>query len=253
METNLLANSKVFLKKNVSTILTCIGGVGVVTSTVMAAKATPKALRRLEQAEEVKGGDLTNLEKIQVAGPAYIPTILVCTSTLVCVFGANILNKRQQAALVSAYAFLDNTYKDYKKKANELYGEEADNHIREELSKDKYEESDIPEDDGQQLFFDEFSGRFFRSTLEKVQRAEYRLNRDLVMRDWATINEFYELIDLPPVDGGDNIGWSTCMNEQAYWQTWVDFSNLKTVTDDGSEYYILRIYQEPMMDFGDFL
>lgn len=250
---NALQVSKRFMKRNAPTILTYAGGAGVIVTTVMAVKATPKALRILEQAEANKGEELTVIEKVKVAGPVYIPTALMGIGTLACVFGANVLNKRNQASLASAYALLDNSYKEYKKKVTELYGEDANDNVKNEIAKDKYEENEVQRIPEKELFFDEFSGRFFNSTLEAVQRAEYEINRDLVMRDWATINEFYDYLKIPHVDGGDIIGWSTPMNGEMYWQTWVDFSNVKMVDDDGLEYYIVRMFQEPMPDFEDFI
>ena len=250
---NLLNSSKTFVKKNGSTILTCMGGVGVVATSVMAVKATPKALLILEEAEKEKGEELTTIEKIQVAMPAYIPSVLVGVSTIACIFGANALNKRQQASLMSAYALISNSYTEYKEKVKELYGSEGEEQVIREIAKDKYEETDVQRENGTALFYDEFSGRFFNSTLENVLKAQYAINRDLVMRDWATINEFYGYLNVPAVDGGDIIGWSTTMNGEMYWQTWVDFSNVKMVDDDGLEYYILRMYQEPMPDFEDFI
>ena len=58
----MLFKSKMFLKSNSSTILTCIGGVGVVATVVTAVKATPKALIRIEEAKEEKGEELTKKE-----------------------------------------------------------------------------------------------------------------------------------------------------------------------------------------------
>lgn len=225
----------------------------MVTTSVMAVKATPKALLLLEEAKKKKGEKLTNLEKVKVAGPAYIPAALVGVSTIACIFGANALNKHQQASLMSAYAMLDTSYKEYRAKVKDLYGDDADTEVRNDIAKDKYEEADIQRVEGFDLFFDEFSGRFFKSTLAEVQRAEYEINRDLNLRDWATINEFYDYLKIPHVDAGDIIGWSTPMNGEMYWQTWVDFSNVKMVDDDGLEYYIVRMFQEPMPDFEDFI
>ena len=62
---------------------------------------------------------------------------------MTCIFGSNVLNKRQQASLASAYALLDTSFKEYKKKVIDLYNEEADIEIRNEIAKDKYEENDI--------------------------------------------------------------------------------------------------------------
>ena len=249
---NLLSKSQLYLKRNAPTILTCVGGAGVVATAVTAVKATPKAMLLLQQAEEVKGGSLTNLEKFRIAGPVYIPSVLIGVSTLACVFGANALNKRQQAALMSAYAMIDNSYKEYKKKVKELYGDEAASEVTAKVAEDKYNEENV-KGEGKDLFYDEFSGRFFRSTIEEVQRAEYEVNRDLVMRDWVTINDFYDYLNLPKVDSGDNIGWTRDMNMEMYWQTWIDFSNRKTVADDGKEYYIVTMFQEPMLDFEDYI
>lgn len=235
-----------------STVLTCIGGVGVVATAVTASKATPKALAYLERAKEEKGADLTPLEKFKIAGPVYIPSVLIGAATLACIFGANALNKKQQASLMSAYALLDNSYKEYKAKVKDIYGEEGVQTIREKIAKNKYEEEKTAADDGRLLFYDEFSGRFFRSTMEKVRWAEYEVNRDLVMRGWACINDFYEYLNVPLLDSGYDLGWTPAMNSQDYWQEWVDFSNAKSVMDDGTEYYIITMFQEPRLNFADF-
>ena len=51
----MLDRSKLYLKNNASTILTCVGAVGVVATTVSAVKATPKAMRLLDNAKKEKG------------------------------------------------------------------------------------------------------------------------------------------------------------------------------------------------------
>ena len=168
-------NSTQLMKKlcdNSSTILTCIGAIGVIATTVMAVKATPKAVEILRDAEEEKGEKLTKFEVVNVAGPIYIPTVLTGVSTIACIFGANILNKRNQAALMSAYALLDNSYKEYMKKTEELYGDEADAQVKEELAKENYvEDVDIPEEE--ELFFDFKTMRFFHGFMDDiVQKVE---------------------------------------------------------------------------------
>ena len=196
-----IRQSQLFFKRNGATILTCVGAAGVVATTIMAVKATPTALVLLEQAEEEKGEELTGLEKVIVAGPAYIPTMITGASTIACIFGANVLNKHQQAALMSAYALLDNSYKDYKNKVEELYGEEANDRIRAEIAKDHYEEDDISlEDEDKQLFYDQFSERYFESTMADVIKAEYELNKMINVGFGAYLNYFYELLKIPTVD-----------------------------------------------------
>lgn len=248
----LLSNSKLFFKRNGATILTCVGGVGVVGTVMLAVKATPKAVSLLQEAKEEKGEELTKLEKVKVAGPVYIPTVVVGTATLVCIFGANILNKKQQANLASAYALLDTSYKEYKKKVQDMYGGEAANQIKAELAKDKYENVDIEVSDDEILFYDEFSERYFTATKLKVKEAEYRLNRDLAMRDWAYLNDWYEHLGVDPVEYGEELGWSSGGNSEMYWQAWIDFNHHKVTMDDGLECIIVSFFSEPYMNFEDY-
>ena len=123
-------NVQRFIKRNASTILTCLGAVGVVSTAVMAVKATPKAMSLIDDAMEEKGDKLTTWEKIVVAGPTYAPAVITGAATIACIFGSNVISKHQQASLMGAYALLDNSYKEYKKKVDELYGEEAGEHVR---------------------------------------------------------------------------------------------------------------------------
>lgn len=244
-----LGKSRLFLKRNGSTILTCAGGVGVVATSVMAVKATPKALYLLEQAREEKGEDLTKMEAVQVAGSVYIPSIIMGVSTIACIFGANVMNKRQQAALMSAYAMLDNSYKEYKKKVQELYGEDADRMVKDSIAKDKYEREDIVVDDGMRLFYDEFSGRYFESTTEDVIRAEYDLNRELASHNAVYLNRFYELLGIEETEAGKTLGWSSGILSEMYWAYWIEFDHTKVTMDDGLECYIISTRYEPVVDF----
>lgn len=248
----LVHRTKLFVGRNGSTILTCMAGVGLIATAVLTAKATPKAMTRVDNARDEKGEELTKLEKVIAAAPAYIPPIITGTATLACMFGATTLSKRQQASLISAYALVDNSYKEYKKKVEELYGEGADDNVKSEIAKDKYKESELEPEDGMKLFYDEFSGRYFESSIEKVKEAEYNINRDLSMRDYATLNEFYDYLGLIPIDGGDDLGWSTGMNHDHYWQSWIDFAHHKTVMDDGLEVIIVTMFNEPMLGWYEY-
>lgn len=249
---NLVSKSQLFLKRNSSTILTCVGAAGVIATTVTAVKATPKALLLLDNAKEEKGENLTKLETIKIAGPAYVPTVLLGAGTLACVFGANILNKRGQASLMSAYALVDSAYKDYKNKVDELYGEEAGAKVRSEIAKDKYEENPVViVEDGNRLYYDYYSERYFEARPYDVQKAEYEINRTLMMDDAAYLNDWYRALGLESLDHGDDFGWSTCANMDAYWQTWIDFHHEKVVMDDGLECIIITFMQDPFPDFDE--
>lgn len=248
----LMHSSKLFMKRNASTILTCMGGAGVVVTAIMAVKATPKALERLDEAKKEKGEDLTKMEAVRATGVVYIPSAMVGMATIACVFGANTLNKRQQAALMSAYALLDSSYKEYKNKVIEMQGEEFDKEVRTEVAKDHYKDADIQnEDDGKQLFYDEYSHRYFRASNETILSAEYAINKVLTEDCYASLNELYDLFEIDKIDGGDVVGWSSAQMFDMYWSSWIDFYHEKVEMEDGMECFIIH-YTEPMIDFEDY-
>lgn len=246
---NFVNGSMIFIKKHSSTILAITSVVGVVATSVTTAKATLKASKILKDAEEKK--ELTNAEKIKIAAPSYIFPIVLGASTIACIFGANILNKRQQTALVSAYALLDNSYKRYKNKVKELYGEEVHNNVIDSIAKEdvkdvyinapgvisnyhnQLEDEDMTEN---RLFYDEFSGRYFETSIEKVLLAEYHLNRNFILRGCAPLNEFYEFLGLEPTDYGDVLGWT--VYEEIFW---IDFNHRKAIIGDDLECYIIEM------------
>lgn len=249
----LLINSRIFLKRNASTILTCVGAVGVVATAVTAVQATPKAMKLIEEKKVEKGGELTKWEITQVAAPVYIPSLLIGAGTLGCIFGAQILNKRTQAHLTSAYALLSQTHKTYRKKTIDIYGEDADQKINEEIAKDQYEEEDIQlEDPEKKLFYDLFSKQYFESTEANVLEAQYLLNRSLSIRGYASAKEYYDFLGIPSVDCGEELGWSTGMNLDYYWQEWVDFPQQHTIMEDNLECTIIYMAQEPRLEWQEY-
>ena len=246
--------NKQFWHRNGSTILTVLGGVGVVVTSILAVKATPKAMRLIEEAKEEKGEELTKWEIVQSAGPAYLPSLVMGTATIACIFGANVIGRRQQAALASAYALLDQTHKEYKRKVVDVYGSGVDQKVRTEIAKDHYDEEEFEdeyeEDDSKILFYDQFSRRYFRSTMEEVLKAEYNTNCQLAVNTGVYLNEFYEFLDLSPITAGRKLGWSTGILESHYWASWIEFDHEKFETDDGLEGYIIQMRYEPVIDFA---
>lgn len=104
------------LKKASPTILTCIGAAGVVATAVLAVKATPKA-DSLIKADSRRNHDgdpyaATKLEAVKSCWKCYIPAAATGVATIICIFGANTLNKKQQASLASAYALVNRSYPD---------------------------------------------------------------------------------------------------------------------------------------------
>lgn len=247
-----------FIKKNAPTILTCIGAAGVVATTVMAVKETPKALSLLEDAEEEKGEELTKWEKVKIAGSVYIPSIITGAATIVCIFGSNVISKRQQATLTTAYALLDNSYKEYKKKVDEVYGEDAGKNIRGEIAKDKYTGDCKLIDDDKELFYDFYSGRYFESTKEAVMWAQYETNRAMFVNGAVSLNEYYFFLGLEKKPEYELLGWSCGQIEEMYWHPWIEFNHEEITIDEESEYSegiectIIYLPMEPFMNYLDY-
>ena len=246
----LYQTSRIFLKRNSATILTCIGSAGVIGTAVLAVKATPKAMESIKTAKEEKE-DLTILDVIRVAGPAYIPAGVVGLSTITCIFGANIINKKQQASLVSAYALLDRSYKEYRSKVKSLLGEDSDNQIIQEIVKDRSNEEDIKHTDGKMLFYEINSDTFFESTIKDVLSAEYHFNRNFVLRTYACLNELLDFLGVENIAGGNTIGWSIEAGEVFYGYSWIDFYHEDIVLEDGRKCCIIKTPFPPTADYID--
>ena len=235
------------LRRNSSTILTCIGAVGVVVTVVMAVRATPKALKLLDETKDKKGEELTTLEVIKTAAPVYIPPVIIGVSTLACLFGANVLNQKNQASLVSAYALLDNYHKEYRKTLIRLHGEEADIEIRNEMARAHcgYHHIGLDVPDGKFVFYDEISGESITCYEREIMDAEYHLNRNFTMRGYASLNEFYMFLGLPETDFGEELGWSM---SDGY--SWIDFEHRLISQDDGgTEIYSIDMVFPPTSDY----
>lgn len=246
-----MKKSKVFLRKHSSTILTVFGAVGVVATTVLAVKGTPKALELLENAKEEKGGELTALETVKTAWKPYVPAAITGVSTIACICGINVLGKKSQASLMSAYALLDRSYKEYREKVTEVYGEDSDINVKQEIVKAKYHnnEDDFELEEDEELFFDYEGVRWFKSTVEKVREAEYKFNQNLTMSGFACINEFYDILGIDRTEVGYQLGWSTVTNDDIYGLSSFHVQLEKTEMEGGMECWIMTYPCPPTLDY----
>lgn len=249
---NFFRRPKLFFKNNASTLLTFIGAGGVVFTSVLAVKATPKAMRMLDRAQTEKGEPLTKMEVVKVAGPAYIPAIVTGTSTIACIFGANALNKRSQAALTSAYALLDSSYKQYRTKVAELYGEDSDNRVKEAIAKDTCPKEYVSSYDDLCLFYDSISMRYFETTIEAVQRAEHELNKKLLATGYASVNDLCEFLGISKVDFGDRLGWTTYDRGRISGCPFIEFYHHEVELETGLICRMIDAVTEPTFDYLDY-
>lgn len=198
-------------------ILTGIGIAGMVTTTVMAVKATPKALDLMAEIKEYHEEDtdkkaLAKDVLLKVA-PVYIPAVILGTLSVSCLIGANSVNLKRNAALATAYTLSESALKDYRGKVIETLGEKKDQAVRDAIAKDKVDQNPVVDkeviitNNGETLCLDTLSGRYFKSDIEKLKRAENELNRQMLRDDYISLNEFYDEIGLSNTKIGETVGW----------------------------------------------
>lgn len=238
---------KNIIKDNSSTILTCIGAIGVVATGIMSARDTIKASKLIEKKrEETEQLDLK--DKIKLATPCYIPTFITGAISIGCIFGSNAINKKLQTALASSLALVTESYKEYREETKELYGEESDRKIRENIIKRHNNTEDVSNIEKKVNFFDYYSLNFFESTLKEVEDAERILNERLQEYGYVSLKDFYMLLGIDTLDTDDLLGWST--NAGAlYGYDKIYFSNEKTITKDGTELYTIYLHTDPTNDY----
>ena len=216
-------------------LLSVLGGVGVIATGIGVAKETPKANERILRAKEKKERELTKLETIQVLLPSYKWSLVIGGSSILCILGSAVLNKRQQASLSSAVAMSTAYLNKYKDKVKAIYGKIADEEIEDAIKEDKPRE--LPEE---VRFYDLSSAQFITRTREEVLQAEYMLNRHYILCGEATLNDWYKYMDMDSADHGDDLMWCPMGDNDE----WIEFVHHQKEDKDGI-YIEIEIQTEP--------
>lgn len=213
--TKFINGVKTTLDKNSPAILTGIGITGMLTTTVLAVRATPKALSLIDQAENEKCDDLTALETVKAAWKPYIPAIIAGTVSTACLIGANSVNARRNAALATAYKLSETALIDYRSKVIETIGEKKEQVIKEKVDKERIEKNPVSKNEvfitsnnGNTLCYDVISGRYFKSDIERLKRVENELNKRMLNEMYISLNEFYNELGLQCTSLGNELGWN---------------------------------------------
>ena len=229
-----------FFHKHGGTILTFLSSVGVIGTAYLSGKASIKADKKLK--ELGKEPDLK--QKAKVLAPIYAPTAAVGAATILCMFGANSLSRKQQASMLAAGALMEQTYKKYRDKAEEFLG---DNFVEKEAAKNIPDE--VEPEDGKKLYYynyledgeipeHRYNG-YFNAIPEQVWDAKYELNRTFRFRcahsknGYVTLNEFFKLLGREPIECGDNLGWSEDLATEYYGYIWIDIKIDEVTLEDG--------------------
>ena len=244
---------KVELKaiKHSPEILAGVGVVGVVGSLVMACKATTKLSDILEDSKEQldkikevaadpayeekysrddakKDTTITYVQTAMKVTKLYAPSVILCASSLGCLLASNNILKKRNAALSAAYMTVDKSFKEYRKRVADRFGEEVEKEIRynikaEEITKVDENGNEVTETvkvmdgtDDPNSYSD--YARFFDESCAAWQNdAEYNLtflkaqqqyaNDLLKARGRLFLNEVYRMLGIDETKAGQVVGW----------------------------------------------
>ena len=242
---------KVELKaiKHSPEILAGVGVVGVVGSLVLACKATTKLSDILEESKEQldkikevavdpayeekysqddakKDTTITYVQTAMKVTKLYAPSVILCAGSLGCLLASNNMLKKRNAALSAAYMTIDKSFKEYRKRVADRFGDEVEKEIRYNIKAAEVvtgvDENGKPVTETIKQVDDPNSysdyARFFDESCAAWQNdAEYNLtflkaqqqyaNDLLKARGRLFLNEVYRMLGIDETKAGQVVGW----------------------------------------------
>ena len=231
-------------------ILTGIGITGMIGATFMAVKATPKALYLIEtKKEESEVEELTSVETIKTCWKCYIPAALTTVVSAACLIGASTVSAKRNAALATAYSISEAALREYQEKVVEVIGEKKEKAVRDAVAKDQIERDPVTKSEvviidsnSNTLCYEPLSGRYFKSTIDKIKKAEIKLDRQMIQEMYVSLNDFYWEIGLDGTDLGDKMGWNLSKG-------YMDLSFSSQLADDGTPCAVIVYGIPPVYDY----
>lgn len=240
--------------KNSPAILTGIAVVGVVTTAVLAWKASPKAHKIIEEHKErvdSLGGDVSEEEKrqetvevIKEMAPVVAPPVVMGAVTAACIIGSNRISTKRIAALSTAYALAEKGFSEYQDKIQDMLGERKEKKVTEAIAEDHLANhpvsatSVINTGRGNVLFYDDASDRYFTSSIDAVSRAIKTISDRQELEEWIELNELYFELDLNATATGDILGFKRSDGK-------IDIGDISKIADDGTPCRVLKFELKP--------
>lgn len=263
-----IRGGKISISKHSPEILTGIGIAGMITTTFLAVRATPKALELIEdkkdelnnkQIEERldKNGDLRDYKEItklkfpdlfKATWKCYVPAAVTSVASIACLVGASSVHIKRNAVLATAYQLSETALTEYKEKVIETIGEKKEEVIRDKVNKDRIEKNPVSKnnviitDKGNTLCYDHMSGRYFKSDIDKINKAVNVINNRILHDFYASLNDLYSELGLYTVSLGDKLGWNSDMGLIE-----VEFSS--QLADDGTPCLVMDFNKAPKYDY----
>lgn len=208
-------NAGVSIRKHSPAIMTAIGIAGMTTTVILAVKATPKALEKIEEKKNEKWVDkLTPVDTVKATWKCYIPAAITGVTSAACLIGANTVGAKRNAALAAAYKLSETALAEYREKVVETFGEKKDQLIREKVADKHVKENPVTQNNviftgnGDSQCLDLMSGQYFLSNIDKVKKAENEINKQMLEDGYVSLNDFYDYLNIDHTGFGDLLGWN---------------------------------------------
>lgn len=249
MESNLFVAVKSELTKHSPEILIGLGVAGLLGTTILAVRETPKVLKLLDKKkEELDVEKLSVKDTVKTVWKNYIPCAVLAVTSVACIVGASNISARRNAALAAAYAIGNKAFSDYKEEVINLLGEEKEKEIKEKVADRLLKENPVTSkeviitDNNEHLCYDEITGRYFKSSQNKIKEAQNVINDRLRDEMWVSLNDLYYELGLPNVRVGDDLGWNV---DDGY----LDIILSSRIAEDGTPCLTLDYAVGPRYDY----
>lgn len=214
------------LKDNSPAILAGVAVSGVVATTVLAVRVTPRAVDAIyeERMNKIKNGYvnteggspdyITKLEILKVTWKFYIPAAAVGAATITAIILSNRVSARRAALMAAGYSLLNENFVEYREKIVETLGKAKEQKARDEIQQDHVSNNPppadlIPRESDEVLFRNDADGRYFYSTVQKVRKAQNDVNEQCINGEAVSQNEFCQMLGLEPTRFGEEFGWNS--------------------------------------------
>lgn len=234
-------------------ILTGLGIAGMITTTVLAVKATPKALNLInDRKDELETEKLPPIEVVKTAWKCYIPAAVTCATSTACLIGASSVHLKRNAALATAYKLSESAISEYKDAVIDKLGEKKEQTIRDKVAEEKMKKNPVSSSEvfitekGNTLCYDTISGRYFKSDIDRIKRAENAINKQLLDEMYVSLNDLYDELDLDHTKLGDELGWKID-------DGLVELYFSSQLADDGTPCVVMDFTRAPKYNFSKLL
>lgn len=219
-----------FWTDNATTILTGAGVAGTAATGVLAWRGGYKACQKHIERENIlaseavttlnETGDpdavktMTKPEKVMLALPDTIPSVLAGGGTIAAIIMAHKMNAQKAAALAALYGLSQKQLEEYKNKIDEKLTGPKSQAVRDEIQQDRVNQNPPPKDviiigSGEVLCYDSWSGRYFKSSVEAIRKAENAVHLEILNSNAAPLRTFYDALGLLPVSMDNELGWNS--------------------------------------------